>query len=86
MFDITSRIAIGFTIAWTIGFLVTYFAACGTNFWAYYSSLAALKSECVDTFKMMLALAITDVIVDLFILGIPIFFVSQSGSIPADKC
>ncbi|KAI9792921.1 MAG: hypothetical protein M1816_001243 [Peltula sp. TS41687] len=75
VFEITSRIAIGFTIAWTVAFLVAYLSACGTNFWAYYSSLAALQENCVDTFKLMLTLAVTDVMVDLFILGIPIPFV-----------
>jgi hypothetical protein len=74
-FDIASRITIGITIAWTVGFLVTYFAACGKDFWAYYSSLAALQEKCIDTFKMMLALAVTDVMVDIIILVMPIPFV-----------
>ena len=76
-----SKLAIGVTILWILAFTITIAAACGTHFAANWASLLTLKEECVDTFRMLLAYSISDVIVDLFIIALPIplVFISASG-------
>ncbi len=55
-----------------LAFFVTIAAACGKHFDANWASLAVLKQECVDTFRMLLTYTITDVAVDLVIIVMPI--------------
>ena len=61
-----------------VAFTVTIAAACGTHFEANWASLLTLKEECVDTFRMLLAYSVSDVIVDLCLLIVPIPLVSDS--------
>lgn len=71
-FDIASWVLIGVIGAWAIAFFVAILAACGTSIAANFQTLGALKRECVDTFDILIALAVTDVAVDLAILIMPI--------------
>ncbi|KAL9106899.1 MAG: hypothetical protein Q9227_008147 [Pyrenula ochraceoflavens] len=71
-FNIASWIAIVTVILWIIAFFVAIAAACGTHIEANWASLGTLKTQCVDTFRLLLVYAVTDVIVDLAILLIPI--------------
>lgn len=75
-FNVVSWALIGVVIAWAITFFVVKFADCGTSIAANFQSLAALKGECVDTFKILIALAVSDVAVDLAILIMPMPLVS----------
>lgn len=63
---------IGLVVVWATAFFVTILAACGTNIAANFQTLRAVKTECVDTFLILLSLAVTDVAVDLAIFIMPI--------------
>ena len=56
------------------------FAACGTHIGARFSTLEALKTECVNTFVLMVCLVMLDVVVDLAITSLPVPFVSLPSS------
>lgn len=75
-FDITSWILIGVVTAWAVTFFIAILAACGTSIQANFQTLGALKGECVNTFDILIALAVSDVAVDLAILVMPIPLVS----------
>lgn len=77
-FNIASWVLIGIVIAWAITFVVALLAACGTSFAANFQMLAALKRECVNTFKILKAFAVSDVAVDLAILIMPIPLIKSS--------
>ena len=76
-FYIASWVLIGVVGAWAITFFVAILAACGTSIAANFQTLGALKGECVDTFDVLIALAVSDVAVDLAILIMPIPLVSS---------
>lgn len=81
-FDIASWILIGVVGAWAVTFFIAILAACGTSVAANFQTLGALKRECVDTFDILIALAVSDVVVDLAILIMPIPLVSlMKGSV-----
>ena len=71
-FDIASWVLIGVVAAWAITFFIAILAACGTSIAANFQTLGALKEECVNTFDILIALAVSDVAVDLAILVMPI--------------
>lgn len=75
-FDITSWVLIGVVAAWAVTFFIAILAACGTSIQANFQTLGALKGECVNTFDILIALAVSDVAVDLAILVMPIPLVS----------
>ena len=75
-FDIASWVLIGVVGAWAVTFVIAILAACGTSIAANFQTLGALKEECVDTFDILIALAVSDVVVDLAILFMPIPLVS----------
>lgn len=76
-FNIASWVLIGIVIAWAITFFVALLAACGTPFAANFQMLAVLKRECVDTFRILIAFAVSDVAVDVAILIMPIPLVNH---------
>lgn len=76
-FDIASWVLISVVGAWAVTFFVAILAACGTSIAANFQTLGALKAECVDTFDILIALAVFDVAVDLAILVMPIPLVSS---------
>ena len=75
-FDIASWVLIGVVGAWAVTFVIAILAACGTSIAANFETLGALKEECVDTFDILIALAVSDVVVDLAVLFMPIPLVS----------
>lgn len=75
-FDIISWVLIGVVAAWAVTFFIAILAACGTLVQANFQTLGALKEECVNTFDILIALAVSDVAVDLAILVMPIPLVS----------
>ena len=75
-FEIASWVLIGVVAAWAITFFIAILAACGTSIAANFQTLSALKGECVNTFDILIALAVSDVAVDLAILIMPIPLVS----------
>lgn len=83
-FDIASWVLIGVVGAWAVTFFIAILAACGTSIAANFQSLGALKGECVDTFDILIALAVFDVTVDLAILVMPIPLVSPPQDSIAD--
>ena len=79
-FEIASRVLIGVVAAWAITFFIAILAACGTSITANFQTLGALKGECVNTFDILIALAVSDVAVDLAILIVPIPLVSPRNA------
>lgn len=72
VFNIVSWTLIGIVVAWAISFFVAILAACGTHIRANFQTLGALKAECVNTFNILVCLAVFDVVVDLAIMILPI--------------
>ncbi|KAI2629786.1 hypothetical protein GGR54DRAFT_650075 [Hypoxylon sp. NC1633] len=60
---------------WSIGFFVAYLFRCGTNFWALWAPLMYLVQYCYDSKPLFYSLAISDVITDVIILSLPLFWV-----------
>lgn len=83
-FDIASWFLIGVVGIWAVTFFIAILAACGTSIAANFQTLGDLKTECVDTFEILIALAVSDVAVDLAILIMPIPLVSPLRGSVAD--
>ena len=71
---------IALSIIWAVTFFIGIAAACGTKFDTNFLSLGTLKTECADTFAILICLAVFDVVVDLGILITPMPFVSLALS------
>ena len=71
-FNILSWTLIGIVVAWAITFFIEIAAACRDHFTVNFESLGTLKMKCADTFVGLICLAVTDVVVDLTILIMPI--------------
>ena len=71
-FSITSWVLIGAVIAWAIAFFIAILAACHTSIRANFETLGDLKEECIDTFVVLICLAVFDVAVDFAIMILPI--------------
>ena len=56
---------------WTLGFFLTQVFDCGTRFATNWGLLADLE-KCLSTFKQLLAYSISDVIIDVFIVLLPL--------------
>ena len=67
------NILIGIIMVWDLGFTITMFASCRSDFNAmfYTKSTAELAVKCIETFGLIYAYAISDFIVDCFIIIIP---------------
>ncbi|KAL9095622.1 MAG: hypothetical protein Q9165_002054 [Trypethelium subeluteriae] len=72
VFEIISWVTCAIIILWAVTFTITIAAACGTHLNANWKSLLVLKEECVDTFRILLAYSVTDAVVDLTLVIIPI--------------
>lgn len=70
-FNLASWALIGFVVAWAIAFFIAILAACGTFIRANFSTLGALKEDCVNTFVVLVCLTVFDVFVDLGIMILP---------------
>ena len=71
-FNIASWTLVGIVVAWAISFFIAILAACGTHIRANFETLGVLKAECVNTFNVLVCLAVFDVVVDLAIMILPI--------------
>lgn len=74
-FKTLTTIMIVFVGAWAISFFVAYLFRCGTNFWALWAPLMYLVEHCYDSKPLFYSLAISDVITDVLILSLPLFWV-----------
>ncbi|RAL04157.1 uncharacterized protein BO80DRAFT_442159 [Aspergillus ibericus CBS 121593] len=72
IFNIASWVLTGVVIVWAATFVIAILSACGTRIMANFGTLGDLKTECVDTFSILIALAASDVTVDLIMLAIPL--------------
>lgn len=61
---------------WTISFFFAYTFRCGTNFWALWAPLKDLLKYCYKSTPYFYAMCVSDVATDVFILSLPIFWVS----------
>lgn len=59
-------------VAWAVSFFIAILASCGTSIRTNFSTLGALKANCVNTFVVLICLAVVDVAVDLSIMVLPI--------------
>ena len=78
LFNIASWVLIGLVLTWAMTFFTAILAACGTSIRANFSTLGILKEECVNTFVILVSLAVFDVLVDLGIMILPIPLVLYS--------
>ena len=76
VFKIASWTIITLTAAWTVVFLFNIIFACGSNVWAEWGSTNDLKIYCDNTVVMLEAMAITEFIIDLMIILLPVYWVS----------
>lgn len=63
---------------WSVGFFFAYMFRCGTNFWALWAPLKDLLKYCYKSTPYFYAMCVSDVATDVFILSLPIFWVSTS--------
>ena len=75
-FNIVSWTMIAIVVAWAIAFFIAILASCGSSIRTNFSTLGELKAKCVDTFVVLICLAVFDVAVDLSIMIFPIPLVS----------
>ncbi|KAH8424141.1 uncharacterized protein LDX57_001895 [Aspergillus melleus] len=71
-FNNFSKLLILIACLWGVVFLVVFLGHCGTRLKSRFESLGSLKSHCLDTFALFIALAVSDVAVDVAILAVPI--------------
>ncbi|KAI0189472.1 hypothetical protein F4808DRAFT_445380 [Astrocystis sublimbata] len=74
-FRILTSIMITVVCVWTVGFFFAYLFRCDTNFWALWAPLKFLIQYCYDSKPYFYTLAISDVVTDFLILGLPLFWV-----------
>ena len=77
-FNIICWTLIAIVIAWALAFFLTTVFNCGSLFSANWNTIGQLRLKCLNTFKQLLALSISDVVVDVCIFAIPVPFVSHS--------
>ena len=71
VFDILSWTLITLVVLWTLGFTLVQIFDCRTRFYVNWGSLADLQ-KCLSSFKQLLACSVSDVIIDIFILILPL--------------
>ncbi|TVY83828.1 hypothetical protein LSUE1_G001333 [Lachnellula suecica] len=62
---------------WTVGFFFAILFRCGTKFWALWAPLKFLLTNCYSSTPMFQAFTISDVITDVMILLIPMYWTSK---------
>ena len=70
-FDILNWTLITIVVVWTLGFLLVQIFDCRTHFYEAWGPLEEFE-KCFNTFTMLLAYSISDVIVDVFIMILPL--------------
>ena len=76
VFKTISKVMIGTVVLWILGFFLTFFFICRTDFWASWSTLEVFLNQCIDSNATARAFCISDVVTDGLILSIPIYWVS----------
>lgn len=66
---------VGVVVIWTLGFFFAILFRCGTQFWALWAPLKFLLANCYGSTPMFQAFCISDVITDVLILAMPIYWV-----------
>lgn len=77
IFNILSIGMIVVVVIWTLGFFFAILFRCGTQFWALWAPLKFLLANCYSSTPMFQAFSISDVITDVFILAMPIYWTSR---------
>ncbi|KAI8965299.1 hypothetical protein F5Y11DRAFT_313576 [Daldinia sp. FL1419] len=77
VFHILSMAMIIIVVIWTFGFFLAILFRCGTQFWALWAPLKFLLANCYASTPMFQAFSISDVITDLLILAMPVYWVSR---------
>ncbi|KAI0118666.1 hypothetical protein GGR51DRAFT_497223 [Nemania sp. FL0031] len=62
-------------VAWSVSFFFAYLFRCGTHFWALWAPLMYLLEYCYNSAPMFQALGISDVLTDVLILSLPLFWI-----------
>ena len=75
VFDIINWTLIALVVLWTLGFFLVQVFDCRTHFSTNWGTLRQLQ-KCLDTFSQFLAYTVSDVIIDVFILALPVPLVS----------
>ncbi|KAG8527122.1 uncharacterized protein KY384_008551 [Bacidia gigantensis] len=70
IFDLLNWTLITLVVLWTLGFFLVQVFDCGTRFYVNWGRLSDLQ-KCLSSFKQLLACSISDVIIDIFILILP---------------
>lgn len=65
------------TMAWSLAFFIETIFECGLNFWAIWGTAKDSMENCVDTMHVLLWFCITDFVLNLVILLIPIAFIGR---------
>ena len=71
-FDIISKAYISIVLLWMTGYFFADLFACGIQFWSYWGSLYDYLGHCIKIDKLYESLAISDVILDVMVLSLPI--------------
>lgn len=72
VFDLFSKLMIAIIGIWTISFVCAYLFACGSNFWALWSTLDVFVTRCANDNLIYKTMSISDVTTDIIILSIPL--------------
>lgn len=71
-FSIINWTLFGIIIAWMITFVFATLFQCGTHFWAFWGSQLDFATYCPTDFEVNAGLSMSDVIIDIFILILPV--------------
>ncbi|KAI1382875.1 uncharacterized protein F4822DRAFT_435250 [Hypoxylon trugodes] len=77
VFRIISMTMIVTVVIWTLAFFFAILFRCGTQFWALWAPLKFLLANCYASTPMFQAFSISDVITDVLILAMPIYWTSR---------
>ena len=71
-FNILTTVVNSIIVLWTIGFFFAFLFACKGTFAAWWTSEATLTSECVKTVELEYAFAVSDFLIDVIVISLPI--------------
>lgn len=71
------NIMIAIVAAWTTAFFLATLFECRLNFWASWGTVRDLTTHCFDSLTLVLILCVTDLVLDIVIISIPVPVVSD---------
>ena len=77
-FNVVTALVIMIIILWTFGFFFAVLFACKGNFAAWWTTEATIISACVKTVQLEYAFAVSDFVIDVIVLVLPIPMVRNS--------